>query len=102
MSITDGSFTTSELEEYQHQSRNGITRRGYQEGNAAWGQNACSSQAIYAKGQASACCQVIRAWLSVTGVDELTVTCEVDALEQSFSLRALFEGTAFLTMEYGR
>ena len=43
---------------------------------------------IYTKGQESVCCQVIGTLLSVTGVDELTVTCEVDALEQSFRLRA--------------
>ena len=45
---------------------------------------------IYAKGQASACCQVIQAWLGVTRVRELTVTNDVDALEQSFRPRALF------------
>jgi len=46
----------------------------------AWGQNACVSRVIYVRIQTSACCQVIRTWLSVTGVDELTVTREDDAL----------------------
>ena len=46
-----------------------------------WGQNAYVSQAIYARKQTSACCQVMRAWLVVTGVRELTVMGDVDAPE---------------------
>ena len=57
-----------------------ITCRCYQEGN---GQNACVSRAIYARMQTSACCQVIQTWLSITGVDELTVTREVMLLSRA-------------------
>jgi len=47
----------------------------------AWGQNACVSRTIYVRIQTSACRQVIWTWLIVTGVRELTVTGDVDALE---------------------
>jgi len=49
----------------------------------AWGQNACVLRTIYVRIQTSACCQVIRTWLSVTGVDELTVTCKVMLLSRA-------------------
>ena len=75
-----------------------ITRRCYREGNACVGAECLRLTSDLREKTDKRVSPSYTDLASVTGVDELTVTCEVDALEQSFRLRALFEGTAFLTM----